>query len=87
MPVSQENESVLKGKVAPKAPPNNPADEDIEEEKDDGMGQKTVRPEDVAMGINGDVERQFKMLGFADQASVPRHHYVNGVDVVLPLRG
>lgn len=39
------------------------------------------------MGIGGDVEKQFKMLGFADQSSVPRHHYVAGVDVVLPLRG
>lgn len=27
------------------------------------------------------------MLGFADQASVPRHHFVSGVDVVLPARG
>ena len=27
------------------------------------------------------------MLGFTDQASVPRHHYVAGVDVVLPVRG
>ena len=51
------------------------------------MGKKEIKPEDVAMGLNGDVERQFKMLGFADQNSVPRHHYVNGVDVVLPLRG
>ena len=39
------------------------------------------------MGIDGDIEKQFKMLGLADQASVPRHHYVAGVDVVLPLRG
>ena len=46
-----------------------------------------MRPEDVGMGLNGDVEKQFKMLGFADQSSVPRHHYVAGVDVVLPLRG
>ena len=61
MPVSQENESVLKGKVAPKVV-NDPE----EEEKDDGMGKKEVKPEDVAMGLNGDVERQFKMLGFAD---------------------
>lgn len=48
---------------------------------------KPVRPEDVAMGIDGDVEKNFKMLGFADQSSVPRHHYVAGVDVVLPIRG
>ena len=27
------------------------------------------------------------MLGFADQASVPRHHFMNGVDVILPSRG
>ena len=58
--------------------------QDEEEQKDD---RRPVRPEDVGMGLNGDVEKQFKMLGFADQSSVPRHHYVAGVDVVLPLRG
>ena len=46
-----------------------------------------MRHDEVAVGIDGDVEKQFKMLGFADQASVPRHHYVAGVDVVLPLKG
>jgi hypothetical protein len=39
------------------------------------------------MGLNGDVERQFKMLGFTDASKVPRHHFVAGVDVVLPIRG
>jgi len=39
------------------------------------------------MGFNGDVEKQFKMLGFADQSTVPRHHFVAGVDVVLPVKG
>jgi ATP-dependent DNA helicase 2 subunit 2 len=38
------------------------------------------------MELNG-VERCFKLLGFADQASVPRHHFMNGVDVVLPVKG
>lgn len=59
----------------------------MEEEKDDGSPKKPVRIDEVGMGLNGDVEKQFKMLGFADQSSVPRHHYVAGVDVVLPLRG
>lgn len=35
----------------------------------------------------GDHERQFKMLGFAKESSVPRHHFVAGVDVVLPVKG
>ena len=35
MPVSQENEAVLKGKVAPKKKPD--FDNDIEEEKDDPL--------------------------------------------------
>lgn len=48
---------------------------------------KEVKPEDIAMAASGDIEKQFKMLGFTDQASVPRHHYVAGVDVVLPVRG
>ena len=55
--------------------------------EDEDMPKGPIRPEDVGMGIGGDVEKQFKMLGFADQSSVPRHHYVAGVDVVLPLRG
>lgn len=52
MPVSQENETVLKGKIAPKKPEN----EAMEEEKDEGP-KKPVRAEDVAVGIDGDVER------------------------------
>jgi hypothetical protein len=39
------------------------------------------------MGVNGDQERQFKMLGFAKESSVPRHHFVGGVDVILPTKG
>lgn len=27
------------------------------------------------------------MLGFTPADQVPRHHYINGVDVVLPMRG
>jgi len=27
------------------------------------------------------------MLGFADESAVPRHHFVAGVDVVLPMKG
>ena len=76
---------MLKGKIAPKKPAKTEDCPD-EEEKEDPMS-KPVRPEDVAMGIDGDVEKNFKMLGFADQSSVPRHHYVAGVDVVLPIRG
>ena len=26
------------------------------------------------------------MLGFADWSQVPRHHYMAGVDVVLPVK-
>jgi len=35
----------------------------------------------------GDHEREFKMLGFANENSVPRHHFVAGVDVILPVKG
>ena len=51
---------------------------------DDG---RPLREDEIKMGMNGDVEKQFKMLGFADKDSVPRHHYIAGVDVVLPVRG
>jgi len=27
------------------------------------------------------------MLGFAKESSVPRHHFVAGVDVILPVKG
>lgn len=53
MPVSQENEAVLKGKVAPKKPEN----ETMEEDKDNGLPKQPIRPDEVAMGVNGDVER------------------------------
>ena len=39
------------------------------------------------MGVDGDQERQFKMLGFAKESDVPRHHFVAGVDVILPTKG
>jgi hypothetical protein len=39
------------------------------------------------MGLNGDSGRQFKMLGFTDASKVPRHHFLSGVDVVLPICG
>ena len=48
MPVSEENEAVLKGKIAPKNK------EDQQMSDDDG---KAVRAEDINMGLNGDVER------------------------------
>ena len=56
----------------------------MKEKEDDG---KPVDFTKIGVGVNGDVEKQLKMLGFADQSSVPRHHYMAGVDVVLPLRG
>jgi len=44
----------------------------------------SLRPDDIQMG---DTERRFKMIGFAKESSVERHHFVNGVDVVLPNKG
>lgn len=72
MPVSQENEAVLKGRVAPKKQPAPDSDNDIEEEKEEGV-KRPLRHDEVAMGVNGDIEKQFKLLGFAEQSSVPRH--------------
>ena len=60
--MSQENEAVLKGRVAPK----NPENREMEEEKDEGTPKKPISFDEVGMGLNGDVEKQFKMLGFAD---------------------
>ena len=33
------------------------------------------------------IERQFKLLGFTDMSNVPRHHFMAGVDVILPIKG
>ena len=60
MPVSEENEAVLKGKIAPKRVKK----EDLDEE--DKENEKPVRPEGIAMGVGGQEDRSFKMLGFAD---------------------
>jgi hypothetical protein len=69
---------VLKGKSKSKAKVDpNASDEEM----------KPSNPNEIGMGVNGDVERQFKLLGFAKQDDVPRHHFVAGVDVVLPLKG
>jgi len=27
------------------------------------------------------------MLGFAKESDVPRHHFIAGVDIILPTRG
>ena len=61
MPVSEENEQVLKGKIAPKRQKRTD-----EEEKDEKENERPVRPEEIAMGVGGQVDREFKMLGFAD---------------------
>ena len=50
-----------------------------EEKKDDDGG--------LGVELASDYERQFKLLGFTDQSKVPRHHFVAGVDVILPVRG
>jgi len=36
---------------------------------------------------NGDVLKCFKLLGFSHKDSIPRHHHLDGVDVVLPATG
>lgn len=41
----------------------------------------------LAVELASDYERQFKLLGFTDQSKVPRHHFVAGVDVILPVKG
>ena len=48
MPVSEENEQVLKGKIAPKRQKRTD-----EEEKDEKENERPVRPEEIAMGVGG----------------------------------
>ena len=73
MPVSEENEHVLKlGKNAKKSAHQS--------------GEATPKgEEDIAVEANSG--REFKLLGFTDQKSVPRHHFMGGVDVILPVKG
>jgi hypothetical protein len=68
VPVSEENEAVLKGKIAPPKPKvlpngNSQGNHHATSQSDDN---RHVAPEDIAMGVNGDVEKQFKILGFTD---------------------
>ena len=57
-------------------------------------GNKNETPEDnedggsLGVQVQGaDYEKQFKLLGFTEQSKVPRHHYMGGVDIILPVRG
>ena len=36
---------------------------------------------------SNDYEKQFKLLGFTEDSKVPRHHFMAGVDIILPVRG
>ncbi|TNV73932.1 hypothetical protein FGO68_gene16167 [Halteria grandinella] len=73
VPVGKENEGVLKYKGGKK-------DGDEDENATQGGGVGDVQ-------VQGDYERQFKLLGFTDQSKVPRHHFLGGVDIILPVRG
>lgn len=50
-------------------------------------GEKPDGGDPLAVELASDYERQFKLLGFTDQSKVPRHHFVAGVDVILPVKG
>lgn len=49
--------------------------------------EEMLADEDIKMQNEQGVERQFKLLGFTDTNNVPRHHFMKGVDVVLPSKG
>jgi len=75
VPVGKEHEHVLKYKPG-------------------GGSQETKKKKDEAsqegLGVEvqgSDYEKQFKLLGFTDQSKVPRHHFMGGVDIILPVRG
>lgn len=73
VPVSAENEDALK--LGGKA------------KKEENSGSQTPKgDDDIKMQQNG-IERQFKLLGFTDMSNVPRHHFMAGVDVILPIKG
>ena len=75
VPVPQEQEGVLKYKPAKDEDGNTKGGDDDE----DGDGVKVQH--------SGDYEKQFKLLGFTDMSKVPRHHFMAGVDIILPVRG
>jgi len=71
VPVGKEHEHVLKYKGG-------------------GGSQETKKDEDGGLGVEvqgSDYEKQFKLLGFTEQSKVPRHHFMGGVDIILPVRG
>ena len=65
MPVSEENEQVLKGKIAPKRQKRTD-----EEEKDEKENERPVRPEEIAMGVGGQV------VGHTEPPLLRRGHLV-----------
>ena len=54
--------------------------------KERSGSQSPMRDEDIKMEQDG-VPKHFMLLGFTHQSNVPRHHFIAGVDVVLPQKG
>ena len=58
----------------------------LQPKKEDSGKSSQMADEDIKMEQKG-IEKEFKLLGFTDQSRVPRHHFMAGVDVVLPVKG
>jgi len=80
VPVSAENEKVLKlGSGTLK--------KNDDRSQKGRSGSTSPRGNDGIKMQQGGVEKCFKLLGFTSQDSVARHHFMGGVDVVLPVKG
>ena len=84
VPVSKENEHVLKLGGQKK---DEKSGEDSQTAKKTTPKDNYLKDEEIKFEGEGGQERQFKLLGFTDQSSVPRHHFMAGIDVILPARG
>jgi ATP-dependent DNA helicase 2 subunit 2 len=76
--VGKEHEGVLKYKPGGG---KSSQDNDATPDGDEANGHLGVQVQ------GADYEKQFKLLGFTDQSKVPRHHFLGGVDIILPVRG
>ena len=65
----------------------------VTEENEHQLKGKKQKPADEevkgpeSIQVSAEDEREFKLLGFTNASSVPRQHFMAGVDVILPIKG
>jgi non-homologous end joining protein Ku len=86
VPVSSENEHVLKHNGNPQRKKKDDPEEGPSAEASDKEFKGIKGDEEIAFQQQG-ATKCFKLLGFTHQDKVPRHNFMAGVDLVLPIKG